>query len=273
MQRCVLLALAVAVGGVPAWGQEKAIMKHDGWGSLSGRVTYDGDPPAPVSLLPEINDLKNPEDKACCKAGPAHQKVKQNWVVDPKSKGVANVFVWIKPPNDKVVLPIHKDDQERKDTVVMDQPFCAFVPHVVALYPQYHDGKKLVSTGQKFLVKNSSIVAHNVRGTTTEKFGNKPFNYNMPSKDEREYTFKPQPNPITLQCDLHKFMSGYVMILDHPYFAITKADGTFTIPRVPAGAEVKLMAWHEEPGTRALDINGKVITLKKGENTFDFKFK
>lgn len=273
MQRCVMLALTITTLSVPAWGQQKAIMKHDGWGSLSGRVTYDGDPPVPDSLLPEIAKLQNAEDKACCKAAPANQKVRQNWVIDPKSKGIANVFVWIKPPHENVVFPIHNDDKERKDTVVMDQPFCAFVPRVVALFPEYHDGAKVVKTGQKFVIKNSSIVAHNVRGSPSAKSGNLAFNHNMPSKTDREYSFKPQLNPIPLVCDLHKFMGGYVAVFDHPYFAVTKEDGTFTIPRVPAGAEVIVMAWHEERVLNALDVKGKKITLKKGENTFDFKFK
>src|SRR5437762_11405085 len=109
MRRCILLAGAMAILGVPAFGQQKAIMKHDGWGSVSGRVTYDGDPPVPESLVPEILKLMNAQDKACCKAGPANQKVRQNWVVDPKSKGVANVIVFIKPPKG-TVFPIHKDD-------------------------------------------------------------------------------------------------------------------------------------------------------------------
>jgi hypothetical protein len=270
MRQHLLLFLTVAVLNAPALGQEKTILKHDGWGSLSGRVTFEGDLPEPVSLLGEINDLKNAEDKACCKAAPAAQKVKQNWVID-KNRGVANVFVWIKPPSDKVVFPIHKDDKERKDTIVMDQPFCAFEPRVVALFPEYHDGSKIVKTGQKFMIKNSSIVPHNVRGTPSMKYGNDLFNHNIPSKSDREYSFKPQPNPFPLVCDLHKFMAGYVAVFNHPYFAVTKADGTFEIPRVPAGVEVTLMAWHEVTVLNALDVKGKNMTFKEGKNTFDFK--
>ncbi len=271
MQRSVLLAFTLLLAAAPSHAQEKEILKTTGWGSMTGKVTFDGDLPAEVSLVPEIIKLKDATDKACCNAAPKNQKVKPNWTIDPNTKGIANVVVWIKPPP-KTVFPIHDKDKVRKETVVVDQPFCMFLPHVVAIYPEYHDGTKPVATGQKFLMKNSAIVNHNVRGTTQPKY-NDSFNHNMPSKTEREYEFKPQPLPIRLQCDFHTFMEAYVFVFDHPYFAITKADGTFTIPRVPAGAEVTIMAYHEEVALNALAIEGKQIILKEGKNEYNFSIK
>ena len=68
-------------------------------------------------------------------------------------------------------------------------------------------------------------------------------------------------------------MSAYVAVFDHPYFALTGPDGSFEIPRVPAGAEVTLMAWHEVVVLNALGVQGKQITLKAGDNEFNFKLK
>ncbi|MBI1830440.1 MAG: hypothetical protein HYR84_03205 [Planctomycetes bacterium] len=271
MPRLFVASLLFLALMLPASAQEKTILKTTGWGSLSGRVTLDGDIPAVESLVPAIMALNNPVDRACCNAGPAKQKVKPNWVVDAKTKGIANVAVWIKPP-DGAVFPIHPLDKKRKDPVTIDQPFCAFVPHMVALYPTYHDGKEFVSTGQKFIVQNTSIVTHNVRSTTQLKY-NEAFNVNMISKTEREFALKPQPFPITLECDLHRFMNAYVCVFDHPYFAITQEDGTFTIPRVPAGAEVTLFAWHEVVVLNALAIEGRKMTFKEGKNEFKFSIK
>ncbi|MBM3996817.1 MAG: hypothetical protein FJ303_22085 [Planctomycetes bacterium] len=270
MRRMMIVLIAIVVCTLQTFGQEKTTLKTDGWAPLSGRVTLEGDVPAAVPLAPAIMALNNPVDRACCNAAPAKQKIKPNWVVDPKTKGVANVAVWILPPAG-TVFPVHPLDKKRRDTVTIDQPFCAFVPHMVAHYPSYHDGKELVSTGQKFLVKNSSIVTHNVRATTQVKF-NDPFNINMISKTDREFTFKPQPLPITLECDLHRFMNAYVFVFDHPYFAITQEDGTFTIPRVPYGAAVSVMAWHEEPGY-VLTPNGMKMVFKEGKNEFNFSIK
>jgi hypothetical protein len=74
-----------------------------------------------------------------------------------------------------------------------------------------------------------------------------------------------------IDCAFHGWMGAYVY--DHPYVALTQADGTFSMPRVPAGAEVTIMAWHEVAVLNALAIKGKAITLKAGENKFDFTIK
>jgi hypothetical protein len=65
-------------------------------------------------------------------------------------------------------------------------------------------------------------------------------------------------------------MSANVWCFDHPYFAITKTDGSFRIPRVPAGMEVQVMAWHESQGW-LFTKEGKTMTLKKGKNVLDFE--
>src|SRR5438105_3147825 len=112
MYRSLMLALTFLVAAVPCRAQEKAVMKSTGWGSLSGTVTFDGDIPKEVSLVPEINKLKDPVDKACCSAAPKNQKITPNWTIYPKTKGIANVMVWIKPVPG-TVFPIHDEDKVR----------------------------------------------------------------------------------------------------------------------------------------------------------------
>src|SRR5439155_1683672 len=63
--------------------------------------------------------------------------------------------------------------------------------------------------------------------------------------------------PVT--CDVHPWMRGYLGVLPHPYFAVTGADGRFTLRGVPAG-EYVLAAWHERFGTREAPL-----TLGAGE--------
>lgn len=261
--------MIVALGLFPfADAQERKLLPTKGWGSLSGKVTLDGAIPPVEDFTPLINKS---DDKPCCIKAPMDQKVSQRWIVDEKTKAVMNVAVWIKPPAGSY-FPIEEKDKVRKETVTIDQPFCAFLPHAVALYPSYFDGKKQVPTGQKLVVKNSAKCPHNIRGTTQLKF-NRAFNSNMPPGSELEFVFTPQPLPIIFNCDFHKWMDAYVFVFEHPYFALTKKDGTFTIPRVPAGAEVTIMAYHEGVYLEALAIEGKQITLKEGANTFDFSFK
>ncbi len=268
MRVSIAAMLLVCLHAVPSPAQEKKkkLLETTGWGSLSGKVTLEGDFPDPVPLGPKI---KGTPDAVCCKA--AIGKFAENWVIDKKSKGIANVFIWIKPPLG-TYFPIQDADKVRKETVTMDQPACVYEPHALVLYPEYFDGAKMVPTGQKFVVKNSAKCAHSVR-TTPDLKVNIAQNFNIPPDARRECEFKPQRYPILIDCAFHGWMGAYVGVYDHPYHALTQADGSFSMPRVPAGAEVTIMAWHEVVALNALAIKGKAITLKAGENKFDFTIK
>ena len=105
---------------------------------------------------------------------------------------------------------------------------------------------------------------------------NPGFNKTVIAKGELDVTFVPQPLPISINCDLHTWMSAKLFVFDHPYYAKTKEDGTFEIPYIPAGAEVTLMAWHEANGYAVKytegdkTVYGKKMTLKEGKNEFNF---
>ena len=67
-------------------------------------------------------------------------------------------------------------------------------------------------------------------------------------------------------------MQAEVYVFDHPYYAITKDDGTYTIPFVPAGAEVFIMGHHAAVGYVVNANKGKAVTIQKNKNTtFDFE--
>jgi hypothetical protein len=271
MRRVLRVSIAAMLilifNAIPALAQAKRkLLETTGWGSLSGKVTLEGDIPAPVALAPKI---KGNNDAVCCVG--AANLFAENWVIDKKTKGIANVFIWIKPPVG-TYFPIHAEDKVRKDTVMIDQPVCVYEPHAVVLYPEYFDGIKKVPTGQRFVVKNSAKCNHSVRNLSDEKI-NPQQNINLAPGGQREYEFKAQRYPFEIACAFHGWMSAYVGVFDHPYVALTKADGTFSMPRVPAGAEVTIMAWHEVVVLNALAIDGKAITLKAGENKFDFTIK
>ena len=83
--------------------------------------------------------------------------------------------------------------------------------------------------------------------------------------EAKEETFT-QPGVIEVSCEIHSHMRGYVVVVDHPYYAVADADGRYTIPKVPAGAYT-LVAWHEdfEPLKREIEV-------KAGSTTVDLKF-
>ena len=150
---------------------------------------------------------------------------------------------------------------------MIDQPNCAFVPRSLGHFPSYFDGPKSVATGEKLINKNSASVPHNARGLG-DGLVNAGFNDLIPAGKEIAFELKPYRNPIPVGCNVHPWMRANIWVFDHPYFAVTKADGSFTMPIVPAGAEFTVMAWHELAG-QILGPEGRSMALKEGTNSLD----
>jgi hypothetical protein len=235
-------------GGAPK-GERSGIVPT-GWATLKGRVTFEGTPPA-VKDVDLVDAAGKPNANAdYCKKGDIRNPL---WMIDA-TKGVKNVVVWIKPPAGKF-FEIPADQQKPEQAVVkVDQPFCAFEPHVSILFPSFYDAasKKQKSTGQTFEVVNSATITHNTNWTPTNSAINTGNNKMLPPKAEEKIDFKAsrEDRPsgedlISLKCNIHPWMTGYVWAFDHPYAAVTKADGSYEIKNVPAGAELDVVAWHE----------------------------
>ncbi len=125
----------------------------------------------------------------------------------------------------------------------LDNHDCHFVPHVLAM-----------RTTQPFIIKNSDAVGHNTNAALS---ANAPFNVIIPGgKEAEEKLASAEPTPATVTCNIHPWMKGYVVVLTHPYVAVSAKDGTFEIKNVPAGVPLEFQAWHEASATG----NGAVQT-------------
>ncbi|MBM3999357.1 MAG: hypothetical protein FJ297_07440 [Planctomycetes bacterium] len=132
------------------------------------------------------------------------------------------------------------------EPAVYDQAGCVFVPHVLA-----------VMEGQEIEFRNSDPVTHNVRANP--KLG-KAFNMVFPAKGSpQKERMAMREVGIPVKCDIHFWMSGYIHVLKHPYFAVTSEDGTFTIRDVPPGTYT-LETWHE-----ALKPQAQEVTIEAGK--------
>jgi hypothetical protein len=215
-------------------------LKPKGYGTVSGKVTFEGTPPVRALIAMGSNE-------GDCHRGATPDEIRdEKWVVSAAG-GVKNAVVIIQPPEG---FYFHVPDEHRKDLadVKLHQPHCAFQPHVFTVFPVYFDGKVNVATGQKVFITNDAPFSHNYNIMNSAK--NVPGGTLPGGKNETVEVLglEPQSGPIAIKCDIHNWMRTYGFILDHPYVAITGDDGSFTIKNAPLGVEVRVVAWHEGPG-------------------------
>jgi plastocyanin len=133
--------------------------------------------------------------------------------------------------------------------VTMDQRGLLFQPHVLVVQ---------VGTTVEFL--NSDKVQHNVFWPSIS--GDKKKSHNMgtwPQGEKRPFKFT-DPGVVSLLCNVHPEMAGYIIVSPTPYFAETGADGAYTLDNVPDG-EYTVTAWHEGKKTQSKKITVKGDTV------------
>ena len=165
-------------------------------------------------------------------------------------KSAANIAVYVDAIADK------KFDAP-KDHVVVDQKKMEFIPHVV-----------VVLQGTTVDFTNSDPVGHNVYWPSIS--GNKKLTHNLgtwPKGEKKSFQFN-DLGVAPLLCNVHPEMSGYVVVVATPYFAVTDKDGNYEIKNVPAG-HYTIKTWSEDgkPTTQTVDVTAggasADLTVKK----------
>ena len=119
--------------------------------------------------------------------------------------------------------------------------------------------------GQTLAIKNSDALLHNVHSLSGRGNG---FNIGQPLAGMvYKATPKEAETMLHLSCDIHSWMTAYVGIVNHPYFAVTGKNGAFEIRDVPAG-RYTLQTWHELYG----ELKQAVVVTAGGTATADFKY-
>jgi hypothetical protein len=211
------------------------------------------------SSVPKNEVANVDKDKAHCLS--KGDILKDELIVDPKTKGIKNVVFWLVDAKDPL-KGFPTPAALKGKSIDIDQPCCVFIKrHTVVL------------EGQNLVVKNSSPISHNVN--ITGGADGPTLNITIPpGKDLKVGEVKPRAFPIIpYSCTIHPWMKGYVLALNTPYYAITDAEGKFEIKNVPAG-NYRLVGWHERigwifPGAKMENRNtpvkidsGKTLELK-----------
>jgi plastocyanin len=177
-------------------------------------------------------------------SAPADASTIQGQVTAQGLKSAGSIAVYIDSIPGKDFKPPDKH-------AVVDQKKLTFVPHVIAI---------LKGTTVDFL--NSDPVGHNVYWPSIS--GNKKLAHNLgtwPQGQTKSFTFN-DLGTVPLLCNVHTQMSGYVIVVPTPYFAVTDDQGKFAIKDVPPG-HYMLKAWSEEgkPVSQEIDVTGAVTNV------------
>jgi plastocyanin len=170
----------------------------------------------------------------CCPgASPA---VDESTVVNDNGT-LRNVVVYVKDG------PKVESSGEKLGPAVLDQKDCRYEPHVLA-----------VRTGVPIDVSSHDPTLHNVHVMATV---NAAENFSESAIGATHRLKFGYAETIHVKCDVHPWMSTYICVMDHPFFAVTGKDGTFEIPRLPSGTYT-LVAWHEKYGSieRPFTVDG-----------------
>ena len=222
---------ALVAGAVGVSGAAPAQAPKQEWVSVKGQVVLLK---ANIPAAAVGNEVIAGIDKPVCEAkGPLAKNV---LIVNAKNDGVKNVVVWLRPDTDD------RKDKLKAEQInpalakapaknhLVDQPCCQFEPRVLA-----------VRVGDTLEVKNSASITHNIKYD-----GDNAFNVNLPKgmSHKMEQPFGPSAVPVIFGCSTHPWMAGRIRTFEHPYFAVTDADGKFEIKDAPAG-KFRVVYWHE----------------------------
>ncbi|MCA1556989.1 MAG: carboxypeptidase regulatory-like domain-containing protein [Acidobacteria bacterium] len=215
-------------------------------GSITGTIALTGQPPAaaPIDMSADTN----------CASKSQGAVVETVAVKDGK---LQNVFVYVKEGSlatggnriSGFTFPTPGS------AVTLDQVGCRYSPHIVG-----------VQVNQKLSVVNSDPTAHNINVQPSK--GNPSWNISQsPGTAPIEKSFTRPETLIPVKCNQHPWMKAYVGVLKHPFFAVSAADGTFTIKDVPPG-KYTIVAWHEKFGEQTIEVT----VPDNGAGTANFSF-
>ena len=196
-----------------------------GTGTISGSIAFTGTPPA--------NPRIDMASEAKCRETYTAQPTDPQYVV--KDGKLGNVFVYVKGG-----LPAGATYAAPTEAAVLDQDGCLYQPRVFG-----------VMTGQPIEIRNSDPVLHNIKAVPQK---NRGFNISQPTEGMKTTrTFTTAEVMVPLECNVHGWMNAYAGVMSHPFFAVSKEDGSYEIRNLPAGT-YEIEAWHEKLGTKTTSV-------------------
>src|SRR5213076_617592 len=210
-------------------------------GTITGKIKFTGTAPR--------NPTIDMSEEAACKAKYKTGNPAEENVVAGPANALANVFVYV-----SAGLPANAKYQAPSTPVVLDQNGCRYHPHVLG-----------IMVGQNLEIKNSDPLLHNIKAVAKK---NRGFNVSQPNAGmTRDVTFSAPEVMVNLECNVHGWMHAYAGVRPDPFFAVSGADGSFSIKGLPPGTYT-VEAWHERFGTQTATVTIAGTESKTANFTF-----
>lgn len=231
--RRITLVLLITGAAIAAFGQDYKVIDVVDGGTISGTVKWSG--PVPRAL--EMLVTKDP--KICDPDGNKSTSL-DRLIIGPDA-GVANTIVYLRNVSSGKALDL--PPQERH----LDQKACRYVPHIL-----------LVPVNENLTMLSSDATLH-----TIHMDGAATYNLPFPFPDQPTSRTMPAPGLVNLRCNGgHVWMNAEMMVVRHPYYAVTDESGRFQLIDVPPGT-YQIIAWHEGWNLMGKEQSFDVLTEKK----------
>jgi len=195
-------------------------------GSVTGKVTLTGTPPAG-------RPIRTDSDPNC------KEPVSDESYMVATDGSLGNVFVYVKDGLGNLVFPVPGEPKE------LAQQGCSYRPHVLG-----------IQVGQTLDIVSKDPTLHNVHAIPA---ANREFNVGQPGEGVRnQHVFSAKEVLVPFKCDVHGWMTAFVGVVDHPFYAVTGTDGSFSLEGLPPGTYT-IEAVHEKLGrsTQSVTIGAK----------------
>jgi len=209
-------------------------------GTITGTIHFKG--PAPSATVELTGD-------PVCTGGGGRATIPSEAVVVNSNHTLRNVFVYVKSGLEGKHFPAPSAH------AFITQKGCRYIPHVIGMM-----------VNQPLDITNDDPTLHNIHALPMYS---RQFNLAEPQKGMMQTrTFDKPEIMVRLKCDVHRWMSAYIGVLDNPFFAVSGSSGTFTIPNLPPG-KYELETWHEKYGTKTITVDVGPNDVRTVDVTYD----
>ena len=186
--------------------------------TLRAKFVYDGKPPA----RKKVDSSKDP----FC----AQIEILSDAMLVGKDGELQNLVLMFDTRRSKAKVP-PEFTKAPEETITLDNKDCMFEPHII-----------FARVGQTIEVLNSDQTGHNANFGF---FNNPAQNFLIPVGGKRDLKLVAEEATLMpVECNIHPWMKGYVIVQEHPYVGISNAEGVIEIENLPVG-EVTFLVRHE----------------------------